>query len=81
MSKRFRPLRASAVLSAVAVLLVLAGCGNSALVQCRINAVEHAIPEDPEALSIGALIGVQHQLHLCNVQASAATGGTGGSTQ
>lgn len=50
---------------------LLAGCGGSAVVQCRIDAVR-ALPEDENEISIGRLIELEHRLLACKAPATSS---------
>lgn len=43
---------------------LLAGCGGSTVIQCRIDAVR-ALPENEKEISINDLIQLEHELLAC----------------
>lgn len=61
MIKRFAARFMGASLLGVALM----GCGGSAVVQCRIDAVR-ALPENENEISIGELIKLEHKLLGCH---------------
>jgi hypothetical protein len=55
-----------------ACLPSLVGCGSAAVRQCRLDAVEEAVPEDPGKVTVDDVIAVIRRLTACK---KAADGG------
>ena len=43
------------------------GCGSATLRECRLHAVEDAVPPDPGLVTVNDVIAVIHRLEACKV--------------
>lgn len=56
----------------LACLPSLAGCGSAAVRECRLNAVEQAVPEDPGKVTVDDVIALIDRLTACKRPAPGA---------
>ncbi len=45
--------------------ILATGCGSATLQECRLHAVEDAVPSDPGLVSVNDVIEVIHRLEAC----------------
>lgn len=46
-------------------ILASCGCGSATLQECRLHAVEDAVPPDPGLVTVNDVISVIHKLEAC----------------